>query len=663
MRSRRTAIAAVAIVPLVLLALHGLAIAPLAWSEVELTRLQPAAGRQFAEPLGTTWMSRHQVGESPALVLEDGIVLPCPNQPPEAIAEHGAGGYMLADGNVYLSAADNTDPRTNGRRYTLQWPTPPPVSPVLWIALAALCALAGAITIAWEWRREIRGWLANPSLGWCLAIFVIPFALHRAWPLLQVMLPGVHPDTGTYYTLVQDLFAGRWPHFEQRPPGYPLLMAAVLSVTGSLGAMVWVQTLAIGAAAMVVVVGAFRLRRSAAPWVALAMAAAATGFWPLRHDTSILSESPYTTAIWLAFGFMAWALGTRSRLAFAASSASLALVIYMRPAGVFLVVPFALTVFYLWHSGRSRGEALAFAIPFPALLFVLSFYNWNVAGVFNVTGWGEANLAAATFIYWEPDPSYPPEINDRITTIRAAVGATEQDMHLLHTSWSPAVVAPIYVKSFNVVALQHAMGTGGSYVAARPWLRRISLDSINKHRDLYGKFVAVMAYLYYVDNLRWRADYVNELNGRTLMLLTGDGRAELARDPLNGALVERYFVPSPRLRVKTADACAHSGPGAIEPTTLRRVYRAVQRVRDLLFARAIFFVTFLVGFVAATWRLVHSRGRDDLAFVAVMLSLTVVGSGVVVCLVEYAGHRYSYPTEFATYVVTAFLPWLVRARA
>ena len=82
------------------------------------------AGRQFVQPLGTSWMSRYQVGESPAIVLEDGVALTCANTPPETIAEFGGGRYMLADGNVYLSAADNSDPRTNGRHYYLRWPTP-----------------------------------------------------------------------------------------------------------------------------------------------------------------------------------------------------------------------------------------------------------------------------------------------------------------------------------------------------------------------------------------------------------------------------------------------------------------------------------------------------------------------------------------------------------
>lgn len=334
----------------------------------------------------------------------------------------------------------------------------------------------------------------------------------------------------------------------------------------------------------------------------------------------------------------------------------------MRPAGLFLVVPFFLTVVYLWWSGRTLGETLAFAVPFPALLLALCVYNWNVAGMFTVTGWGEANIAAATFIYWEPDPAYPDDVNQRITKIREVVALTDEQRQLLQTSWTPSVVAPIYARSFDLTALGIAMETGGDYVAARQWMRRISADAIRKHRDLYVKFVGVMASLFLVDNIVWQSDYVNELNGRSLMLLTADGRAELARDRLNGDMVARYFQPPASLQIAPVDACAHGGAPAIEPTTARRIYRVTQRVRDLIFGRLIFAATAAVAFGLALWRLWQSRGRHDMAFIALMLGLSVIGSGMVVCLVEYAGHRYSYPTEFAIFVTTALLPWLGRAR-
>ena len=160
------------------------------------------------------------------------------------------------------------------------------------------------------------------------------------------------------------------------------------------------------------ITGVHRLARPAAPWAAIGMAVAATSFWSLEFDTSILSDSLYANSIVFAFGFLFWGLATGSRAVLAASSAAIAATIATRPAGLFLIVTFAITVIYLWHTGRTWRQIAAFAIPLPALMLALSLYNLAVAGVFGITAWGEANIAVATFTFWEQDPSYPPEVND-----------------------------------------------------------------------------------------------------------------------------------------------------------------------------------------------------------------------------------------------------------
>ena len=646
--------------PAILIGLHALAIAPLSWSEQPLTALSPAAGRQFVQPLGTSWMSRYQVGESPAIVLENGVALSCANTPPETIAEFGAGGYMLADGNIYLSAPDNSDPRTNGRQYVLRWPTPIGTALAAVIAIVAFC---GVLVLAWDYQDRLRVLFAAPPLAFSIAIFVAPFVLHRAWSLIDVPLPGVQVDTETYYAPVQELFAGKWPHFEVRPPVFPMFLAATVLATKSLVVAIWLQSLITAAAAMVMIAGVHRLARAAAPWVAVALAAWATSFWPLQFDTSILSESLYASAIVFAFGFLFWGVASGSRALLAASSVAIAAAIATRPAGLFLAVSFAIAAIYLWHTGRSWRVIAAFALPFPALMLALSLYNWTIAGVFAITAWGEANLAVATFTFWEQDPSYPPDVNERIARTVSSLGVTADERRVREGTWSPAVLAPIYLKGFSLNALDIASEVGGGYGGARAWLRKISFDSIRKHPRIYGKFVASMAYMYYVDNIRWRADFVNYLNGRSLMLLTSDGQAEQRRRPIVGEMLDRYFAPSPSLRFLPQDACAHGGAPMIEPTTARRVYRAVQRARDLVFSRTVFVILAAVSLLTSAWRLTVARGRHDVAFAAFLLGISVIGSGLVVSLVEYAGHRYSYPTEFGVYVVTALLPWVGRARA
>jgi hypothetical protein len=56
-------------------------------------------------------------GRSRVVVFEDGVPLPQPHASHDDIRKHGRGAYSHWNGEIYLSASDNSDPRTNGRRY------------------------------------------------------------------------------------------------------------------------------------------------------------------------------------------------------------------------------------------------------------------------------------------------------------------------------------------------------------------------------------------------------------------------------------------------------------------------------------------------------------------------------------------------------------------
>ncbi len=57
-------------------------------------------------------------GQSRVVVFEDGVPLLKPHAPHDDIRKYGLGAYSHWNGEIYLSASDNSDPRSNGRRYT-----------------------------------------------------------------------------------------------------------------------------------------------------------------------------------------------------------------------------------------------------------------------------------------------------------------------------------------------------------------------------------------------------------------------------------------------------------------------------------------------------------------------------------------------------------------
>ncbi len=100
----------------------------------------PEHGNPFLLDLGTTWMNQSELGASPAVVLENGSPLSLPDVERQKIRDKGYGRYLVWNGTLYFSSSDNTDPRTNGRDYEIEWPRP---IPLVWQWVSYVLAVAG----------------------------------------------------------------------------------------------------------------------------------------------------------------------------------------------------------------------------------------------------------------------------------------------------------------------------------------------------------------------------------------------------------------------------------------------------------------------------------------------------------------------------------------
>jgi hypothetical protein len=109
----------------VLVYLHAHALFFLGWEWIPVNTETAAhrGGYSYEVSLGVDWMSRKELGESPALIYEEGVLLKYPNTPPFSVDRRGKGRFSIEEGSVIFSSSDNSDPRTNGRRYEIYWPT------------------------------------------------------------------------------------------------------------------------------------------------------------------------------------------------------------------------------------------------------------------------------------------------------------------------------------------------------------------------------------------------------------------------------------------------------------------------------------------------------------------------------------------------------------
>lgn len=435
-------------------------------------------------------------------------------------------------------------------------------------------------------------------------------------------------DSQSYLDVADAMRSGHWPRFIFRTPGYPLLVWAVTSCVDRWIAVVVVQNLLSFASAVFLVHSVRSLRRSLALPAALAMCGFLGSPQVLVYDISLLSDSPYTSVLILAAGalVLATARATPARLAF--TSALMALAILFRPAGAYFAVIYAAVLAYLLWNGVGRRLLLGFAAPFPAILLAFCAYNYATIGQFVISPFAEANLAGATALFWEPDPRLPPLVNTALEGLSESyekVGITRADLELVRTSWEAGPLFEVYVKAYNRLVWSAGWGSGtrfgpGDYLRNRRYIRDVSLIAIRRHPDLYAKYV-------------W---------ANMVAFFGGIGYAF-------------DFDASMRYRTRGVPAAGAGGTSPGE-RLLRGVQHAWQGVHGAVYQSVLWSWAYAALLGLSVARLLRARGRDAGAFLLFALALMPLGASLVVCLVETATDRYSYPTQFVCYLLVALSP-------
>jgi hypothetical protein len=455
-------------------------------------------------------------------------------------------------------------------------------------------------------------------------------------------------DSQSYLDVADTMRSGHWPRFIFRTPGYPLLVWAVTSCVDRWIAVIVVQNLLSFASALFLVHSVRRLRRSLALPAALAMCGFLGSPQVLVYDVSLLSDSLYTSVLILAAGSLVLAAARATPGSLALASALMALAILVRPAGAYFAVIYAAVLAYLLWNGAGRGRALGFAAPFPAILLAFCAYNYATIGQFVISPFAEANLAGATALFWEPDPGLPPSVNKALEGLPESYernGITRADLELVRTSWDAGALFEVYAKAYNRLVWSAGWGSGtrfgpGDYLQNRRYIREVSLTAIRRHPDLYAKYVWANMVSFF-GGIGYKFDFYDSMRYRSRGEPTAD-----ARDFARGS------------------ASAGGGPAGEEAAApagerlLRGLQHAWQCVHGAVYQSVLWSWAYAAMLGMSLARLARSRGRHDGAFLLFMLSLMPLGASLVVCLVETATDRYSYPTQFICYLLVALSPLL-----
>jgi hypothetical protein len=597
---------------------------------------------------------------SPAVLLEDGHLLPGPaNASPEEISSYGQGRYTIRPGEAIFSASDGSNPLTNGRLYTIAHPYIVGTAVAFSVYLMTLFVLLFVFaSSSGKWRALLE--LYPLAIG--MTILVVVFIFTRGPFYLFYPLIGLAPDSASYLEPINQALRGELPYISIRPPGYPFFIFLTTLISDRWLTVIIAQSFLSLLAGILLICSIHRGYRSLTIPAALVISGLIGNSRFIYYETSALSESIYTSFLMLTFAFLVLGLHSRRFSRFLLASLCGGLAILIKPAGIYLLVIFAIVSLFLLINRYPARLILANLFPVVILVGGLAVYNRFTIGELVVSTFGECQLGAATAHFWEPDPEFPAPVNEKIRNelpaSLARSGLDEVALKTIATTWNPRQLSelfePYYDRIIYTEGWTFGSRFGAGYDESRHLIRKISLKSISRHPQLYLKFVWSSFATYYLI-LQWKLDLYHFLNQRADEIFQKKERSF-------SSLAAKEFA-------SITDSSAPRGViidsglvrTSLKATLWQRLHLVWEGINNELFNNVIWILISLPVFLLGLFRLLQSRLRDLSAFIVVVAFLSLLGSSLVVSLIQLGIERYSYPNHFLIYLTPILLPSIWRS--
>ena len=608
----------------------------------------------YSAPVGTKLLSRTNYFLSPAKLYEDGRALGPGNAPHTDIGTLGGGRFSFyKNGTLYFSSSDNSDPRTNGQQYTLVLPN------YTVFAWSLVIFLIISLIFGFRFGRDFRampGLAQNRSLLYISIIIVsIAFIITRLPWFVDYPVPLIFPDTQTYFDPARQIFSGHWPIFDMRTPGYPLFLALSLTIFPYLKFTVILQNLLTFCSALFFVWATYKMYGKLVVCAGITMVAHVAQPFIVQSDFSMLTESLYSSCLVLSIGLLVLAIGTqKARYALLFSLVG-GYIFWVRPNGIFLFGILLIIILYMIVNSYSLKNVLCLALPMPIMLTLLLSYNYFSFGSFTLSNISDLTLYGITSVYWEPDASFPVEVNKGILQFRDEI--SESDQHVLGTSWDPVKLEPLFSNNAGkaVFLFEDAARNPDlplSENARGELMTQVALKAIRSHLDMYIKLVWSNLYYFLIDESSWNVSLYWDTQKFIPQMYGEEG---LAQDEF---ISREYFTIPSIPAISVLGGKGENLQVEIIPTPLLGIYTQFNNILKKVFDTKALLIGYFIVVLISLYLAIRSKLRVQGVFILFAVSSILLLAGVTMALITPISDRYASPTRFIEVFSIAFIPLL-----
>lgn len=502
-------------------------------------------------------------------------------------------------------------------------------------------------------------------------IFLVLFLLTRLPYLLYYSVDILSNDSASYIAAALSILSSVMPMFDIRTPGYPLFLALIWTFSKSFFAVSVLQIVFSFFTGILVIFLIDKIYKKFTVIFAIFLTAFMTSSYFLLFESALLTEGIFTNMLLICTALMMISIKVNKNMFWILFSASIALLILIRPAGLFFAGIMMLIFFYFIIKRYSLIKYASLIIPFSVIIISLCTYNYFTLDKFTITPFGEANLSGVTILFMETSDEYPGFVNSAVQQTLDSIPG--KDKSYIRNYYGVTKLFNIFKNNFHrqMNFADNMMGDDSSkkYMDVQPYMRMVSIDAIKKNPLIYLKFFACN-FIYFFKNLGIELKYfdqllyiynknvvrelfVKELDKKKWLQISSD---RSVNDKVKDFL-EDEIIHQKELKYISSD---QNDKPVFENTYLKSLYEYYESLYNFFLRNLIWYIGFFSMLILSVFLLFKTKFSNPDAFIAFLIFMIFLLKALLVSMVESSLERYSYTVEYTVYFSIPFLLILIQ---
>ena len=521
--------------------------------------------------------------------------------------------------------------------------------------------------------NSVRNFLFNGRNSFLkgTGIFLVFFFVTRLPYLLYYRVDILSNDSASYIAAALSILNSVMPLFDIRTPGYPLFLTMIWSFSKSIFAVSVMQS-AFSLFTGVIIVFLFdKIYKKFTVVFACFLTVYMTSSYFLLFESALLTEGIFTNMLLICTALMMISIKENKNKYWILFSISVAILILIRPAGLFFVGIMVLIILYFIINRYSLIKYVLLIIPFSVIIISLCTYNYITLNKFTITPFGEANLSGVTILFMETSDEYPGFVNSAIQQTLDSI--PKKDKSYIRNYNGLTKLFNVFKDNFHrqMNFAGNLMGDDSTkkYMDVQPYMRIVSVDAIKKNPFIYLKFFSCN-FFYFFKNLGIEMKYFNqliynynknvvremfvkELEKKKWLQISSD---RSVNNQVKDFLVEE-IIQQKELKYIVED---QNNEAVFENTLLKSVYEYYESFYNFFLRNIVWYIGFFTMFMLSIIILFKTKFSDPDAIIAFLIFMIFLSKALLVSMVESSLERYSYTVEFGVYFSIPFLLILIQ---